>query len=117
MKDIYETLAHEKLSLSSLRHDEKEFLGRLFKRFEEGRNCLSFKQEFLAADSPLFAYAERSRKEPEKTSLYKVCDDLAKRLGIGQGYLVREEVVPDETARRTPPRELTTGEVAKLAGC
>lgn len=117
MKDVYETLEHEKVSLSHLRRDEKEFLASLFKRFEEGTNYLSFKRACLAPESTVFTCAKRLGKEPEETPLYKVCDDLSKQLGIGQGYLVREEVVRYEAKQRPQERELTTGEVAKLAGC
>ncbi len=117
MKDLYETLEHEKVSLSHLRPEEKEFLGSLFKRFEEGSNYLSFKRVYLTPDSLVFSYAKRLGKEPEETPLYKVCDDLAKQLGIGQGYLVKQEVVRHEAEQRPETRELTTGEVASLAGC
>lgn len=117
MKDLYETLEHEKVSLSHLRREEKEFLAGLFKRFEEGDNYLSFKQLYLAPHSPVFSCAKRLGKEPEETPLYKVCDDLAKRLGIGQGYLVRKEVVRCGADEKPRERELTTGEVAKLANC
>lgn len=65
----------------------------------------------------VFACAKRLGKEPEETPIYKVCDDLAKQLGIGQGYLVRKEVVRYLAGPQSKRRELTTGEVSKLAGC
>lgn len=117
MKDLYETLEQEKVSLSRLRPKEKEFLAGLFKRFEEGSNYLSFKRIYLAPNSPVFSCAKRLGKEPEETPLYKVCDDLSKQLGIGQGYLVRGEVVRYEAEQKPRERELTTGEVARLSGC
>ena len=117
MKDFYETLELEKIPLSNLKHEDKELLVSMFKRFEEGINYLSFKNQFLRPGSPVFAYANRLGKEPEETPLYRVGTDLSLQLGIGQGYLVREEVVKQEAVQRTPHKELTTGEVAKLAGC
>ena len=117
MKDFYETLEFEKIPLSSLKSEDRELLVSLFKRFEEGINYLSFKNQFLRPGSAIFSYAKRLGKEPEETSLYRVGSDLALQLGIGQGYLVREEVVKLEAMKKTPHKELTTGEVAKLAGC
>jgi hypothetical protein len=117
MKDIYETLELEKISLSHLRNGDKELAMAMFKRFEEGSNYLSFKTSFFLSASPIFAYAKRLGKQPEETPLYKVGKDLATRLGIDQGYLVREEVVKREAAQRTPHQELTTVQVAEMAGC
>lgn len=117
MKDVYETLEHEKVTLSHLRPDEKAFLADLFKRLEEGSSYLSFKRVYLAPDSPVFSCAKRLGKDPEETPLYKVCEDLSKQLGIGQGYLVRAEVVGYEAGPKPQDRELTTGEVASLSGC
>lgn len=117
MKDVYETLEHEKVSLSRLRGEEREYLAALFRRFEEGLNYLSFKHLYADPDSMVFSSAKRLGRAAEETPLYKVCDDLATRLGIAQRYLVREEVVHDESQKRPLQRELTTGQVAELAGC
>ena len=117
MKDFYETLELEKIPLSSLKHEDKELLALMFKRFDEGINFLSFKNQFLRPGSPVFAYAKKLGKEPEETPIYRVGADLSLQLGIGQGYLVREEVVKREAMQKTPHKELTTGEVAKLADC
>ena len=117
MKDIYETLELEKISLSHLRNGDKELSNAMFKSFEEGMNYLSFKNTFFRSGAPIFAYAKKLGKQPEETPLYKVGMDLATQLGIGQGYLVREEVVKREAAQRAPHQELTTVQVAKMAGC
>lgn len=117
MKDFYETLELEKIPLSNLKQDDRELLVSMFKRFEEGINYLSFKNQFLRPGSPIFSYAKKLGKELEETSLYRVGTDLSLRLGIGQGYLVREQVVKREAMQKTPHKELTTGQVAKLAGC
>ena len=117
MKDIYETLELEKISLSHLRNGDKELARAMFKRADEGINYLSFKTEFFGSNSPVLAYAKKLQKTPEETPLYKVGMDLATRLGIDQGYLVREEVVRREAAQRTPHQELTTVQVAEMAGC
>lgn len=117
MKDFYETLELEKIPLSNLKQDDRELLVSMFKHFEEGINYLSFKNQFLRPGASIFSYAKRLGKEPEETPLYRVGTDLSLQLGIGQGYLVREEVVKREAMQKTPHKELTTGEVAKLAGC
>lgn len=117
MKDFYETLELEKIPLSNLKQDDRELLVSMFKRFEEGINYLSFKNQFLRPGTPIFSHAKRLGQEPEETPLYRVGMDLSLQLGIGQGYLAREEVVKREAMQKTPHKELTTGEVAKLAGC
>lgn len=65
----------------------------------------------------VFSSAKRSGRAAEETPLYKVCDDLATRLGIAQRYLIREEVVRYGPSERPAQRELKTGQVAQLAGC
>jgi len=117
MKDIYETLELEKISLSHLSNGDKELRNAMFKSAEAGTNYLSFKTAFLRTDAPIFAYAKKLEKEPEETPLYKIAMDLATRLGIDQGYLVREEVVKREADQKAPHKEFTTGQVAKMAGC
>lgn len=115
MKDEYTTLTGETLSLSRLNAEEKRFLGKLYAKYKAGISYLVFDGFYWEPDSPVPGHAKRLGKPAEKTPLYQVCDDLAKRLGIRQGYLVESEVVPGRQSEER--KELTTGEVARLASC
>ncbi len=117
MRQTYETLEGQFIPLAGLRPDEKVFLADIFKRYEQGINYLSFKHLYADPDSLAFKSAKRLSRAAEGAPMYQVCDDLAKRLGIRQRYLVKEAVVPRAGAPGEERKELTTGEVARLAGC
>lgn len=118
MGDSYVTLEGRQLPLGRLTAEERRFLGQLYSRFKRGDSYLNFENSYMAPESLLFRHAKRLGKPVAETPLYQVCDDLARRLGIRQGFLVKEEVVRLPTASEGGERrELTTGEVAKLAGC
>lgn len=116
MAGTYTTLEKRTVSLSPLTRSERRFLGELTKRFKENVSFLDFETSYMDPASPVFAQAQRLRREVRETPLFVVCDDLGKRLGIRQGFLVKEEVV-ELYAGGAPEREFTTGEVAKLAAC
>jgi len=112
------TIEGRQVPLGRLNAEERRFLGELYSRYKRGDSYLNFENLYMSPDSLIFRHAKRLGRPVAETPLYRVCDDLARRLGVRQGFLVKEEVVRLDTA--TPGgerRELTTGEVAKLAGC
>ncbi len=117
MKQEYPTVSGETISLKDLTSDEKVFLGRVYRQYEERPNYLSFKHLYTEPDGPVFKSARRLKKPVRESPLYRVCDDLAVRLGTHQGYLVKEETMQYQTAPIAERKETTTGQVAKMAGC
>lgn len=117
MRQTYETLEGKTVQLAGLQPEERVYLADIFKRYEQGINYLSFKHLYADPDSPAFKNAKRLGRAAEEAPVYQVCEDLATRLGVRQRYLVKEEVVPYAAPKGEARKELTTGEVAKLAGC
>ena len=117
MKETYQTIEGKSVPLAGLRADEKAFLAEVFREYESGKNYLSFKHVYSYPESMAFRNAKRLGKPAEESPLYRVCDDLARRLGIRQGYLVKEEIMQYQAMPTTERKELTTGQVAKMAGC
>lgn len=117
MGDSYSTLEGAQVSLGRLTAEERRFLGQMIGHFKMGGSYLDFENLYMDPDSVVFRHAVRLGKSVAETPLYRVCDDLARRLGIRQGYLVREQVFRHSEPEAAERRELTTGEVAKLANC
>jgi len=117
MKNSYMTLEESKVSLDKLTAGEREFLGELTQRQKNGVSYLDFENIYMDPASPVFAHSKRLGKPASETPLFQICSDMAERLGIQQGFLVREEVVRRDAAQADERKELTTGEVAKLAHC
>ena len=116
MDTLYKTIAEEEIDTSSFLPEEKRFLGEMILK-SKSSSYLDFENQLTEPDSPIFSHAKRLGKPVSETPLYKICEDLATRLGIRQGYLVREEVVPFPAGESAERKELTTGQVAELAGC
>lgn len=117
MGDSYSTLEGAQVSLGRLTAEERRFLGQMIGHFKKGDSYLDFENFYMDPDSIGFRYAARLGESVAETPLYRVCDDLARRVGIRQGYLVKEQVVRYSEPGAAERRELTTGEVAKLASC
>lgn len=117
MSADYETLEGKSIPIAGLKGEEKEFLANLYREYESGKNYLNFKHLYSQPDSIVSRSARRLRKPLGESPLYLVCDDLALRLGLRQGYLVKEEIMQYQTMPATERKELTTGQVAKMAGC
>lgn len=118
MKSIYTSLEDAKVSLAKLTAEERRFLGALSQQAAGGVSYLDFENLYADPSSPVFVHAKRLGRPVRETPLFQVCADMAKRLGIQQGYLVREEVIAQgQDASRGETRELTTGDVAKIAAC
>lgn len=116
-RNAYTTLEGKQLSLAKLTAEERRFLGRLSKRVKEGVSFLDFENLYLEPSAPLHSRARQLGKPLSETTLYQVCEDMGKRLGIGQGYLVRGEVVASDVSEAGKNLEMTTGQVAEMAGC
>jgi excisionase family DNA binding protein len=112
----YKTIAEEQIETSHFLPEEKLFLGEMISK-SKSSNYLDFENQLTEQDSPIFSHAKRLGKPISETPLYKICEDLATRLGIRQGYLVREEIVSLPNGESMERKELTTGQVANLAGC
>ena len=117
MKSAYTTMEGTKVEISQLTVDERRFLGELAQQMKKGISYLDFENLYTSASSPVHAQARRMGRPIRDTPIYQVCEDMSKRLGIQQGFLVKDEVVKSYGAQGTERRELTTGEAAKLAGC
>lgn len=117
MGGTYVTLEGAQIPLGRLTAEERRFLGQMVGHYKRGGSYLDFENLYMDPDSVVFRHAKRVGRPVAETPLYRVCDDLARRLGIRQGYLVKEEVVRYPQPESGERRELTTGQVAKLAGC
>ena len=104
------------MRLDSFNSKEKIFLREIYAQYKKGVNYLTFETKYNFSSS-LRDHAERLGKRLAQTVLYRVCDDLAKRLGIRQGYLRRDEVVPIRDDAVQIRKELTLREVAHRARC
>lgn len=113
----YVTLEGVQIPLGKLTAEERRFLGHIVGQFKRGGSYLDFENAYMDPDSMVYRHAKRLGKPVAETQLYRICDDLARRLGIRQGYLVKEEVVRYVEPHGEERRELTTGEVARLAHC
>ncbi|MFA4987936.1 MAG: hypothetical protein WC712_15260 [Candidatus Brocadiia bacterium] len=116
MRNTYPTADGKDLSLKALNADDKAFLGKLFHAYEHDENYLAFKHLYTAPGCQVYKHARRVGKPAAKTVLFQVCEDLARRLGMRQEYVVREDIAGYGSAGG-PRRELTTGQVAAMAGC
>ena len=116
MRDKYPTEDGKTLSLKGLNSDDKAFLGKLFQAYEHDENYLGFKHLYTGSERQIFKHAKRVGKPVAETVLFQVCEDLARRLGMRQGYVVKEDIA-EYGATAGPRRELTTGQVAAMAGC
>jgi|CXWL01.1.fsa_nt_gi excisionase family DNA binding protein len=117
MKQEYKTVSGEAISLKDLTAEEKVFLGTIFQQYEMRPNYLAFKHLYTEPEGRVFKSAKRLKQPVRECPLYRVCDDLAVRLGTNQGYLVKEEIMQYQIAPVAERKETTTGQVAKLAGC
>lgn len=113
----YVTLEGMRIPLGRLTAEERRFLGKMAGYYKRDGSYLDFENVYMDPESAVFRHAKRLGRPVAETPLYRVCDDLARRLGIRQGYLVKAEVARDAAEPGEERRELTTGEVAKLACC
>jgi excisionase family DNA binding protein len=87
MAKVYVTLTGEKIDLSSLTAEEKVLLGRVVKAYETGEAYPNFVNRVNAPGSPALGGGQWVTAKVARSPLYRVCQDLADRLGIAQGFL------------------------------
>lgn len=87
MAAAYMTLTGEKIDLSGLTAEEKVFLGRTVKAYERGEAYPNFVNRVNAPGSTALGGGQWVTKKVARSRLYRVCQDLADRLGIAQGFL------------------------------
>lgn len=112
----HKTLENTSILVEDFLPSETDFLEALLLRFFSGDNFLEFKQSYLNRESEVIKQARRLNVQTEDSPLFRICDDLAKRLGIAQNYLVRTEVVASE-ARDVPQKEFDIKGVSKFVNC
>lgn len=87
MAKAYVTLTGEKIDLSGLTAEERVFLGRVVKAYEAGETYPNFVNGVNAPGSPALGGGQWVTEKVARFPLYRVCQDLADRLGIIQGFL------------------------------
>jgi len=87
MAKAYVTLTGEKIDLSSLTAQEKVFLGQAVKSYEAGEAYPNFVNRVNAPGSAALGGGQWVTEKVARSALYRVCQDLADRLGIAQGFL------------------------------
>lgn len=87
MKHAYITLTKGKIDISSLRTDEKAFLGHVVKACQAGESYPNLVNRIHTPGSPALGGGQWVTKKVQASPLYRVCQDLADRQGISQGFL------------------------------
>lgn len=87
MAKAYVTLTGEKIHFSGLTAEEKVFLGRAVKAYEAGEAYPNFVNRVNAPGSPALGGGQWVTEKVARSPLYRVCQDIADRLGITQGFL------------------------------
>lgn len=87
MTKAYVTLTGEKIGLATLTDAEKAFLGQAVKDYETGEAYPNFVNRIHAPGSPSLGGDPWVTEKVTRSPLYRVCQDLADRLGIAQGFL------------------------------
>ncbi|MBI4613524.1 MAG: excisionase family DNA-binding protein [Planctomycetes bacterium] len=87
MAKAYVTLTGEKIDLSGLTAEEKVFLGQAVKAYEASEAYPNFVNRVNAPGSPALQAGQWVTPRVAASPLYRVCQDLEDRLGIGQGFL------------------------------
>jgi len=75
----YVTLEGMRIPLGRLTAEERRFLGHMVGQFKRGGSYLNFENLYMDPESVVFRHAKRLGRAVEETSLYHVCDDLARR--------------------------------------
>ena len=119
MDGTYETLTEEEIDLSTLTPGEKTWLGRVVKAYEAGEAYPRFVNRVNAPGSPVLAGGAWVTKKVSKSPLYRLCQDLADRLGIAQGFLAVGKTALAERpgfAEPAVPSYLSCEEAAERVG-
>jgi excisionase family DNA binding protein len=87
MAKAYVTLTGEKIDLSGLTAEEKLVLGQVVKAYEAAEAYPNFVNRVNAPGSAALGGGQWVTEKVARSPLYRVCQDLADRLGIAQGFL------------------------------
>ena len=87
MAKAYVTLTGERIALAGLTAEQKVFLGRVVKAYEAGEAYPNFVNRVNTPGSPALQGGQWVTKGVAASPVYCVCQDLADRLGIAQGFL------------------------------
>ncbi len=87
MRKGYATLTGDRIDLSHLTREERGELGRVLKAYQAGEAYPNFVNRVNAPGSLVLRGGRWVTEEVAKSPLYRVCQDVADRLGIAQGYL------------------------------
>ena len=98
LKNVHYTLDGEAINLDDIAEGDRAFLEELFKAYEAGEAYSTFANKVYALGSPVLRGGRWITKEVRATALYRVCEDLADRLGIAQG-LIGPDGPEGDTAR------------------
>ncbi len=115
----YITLTGEKIGLSGLTSQERAFVGRIVKAYEAGEAYPNFVNKINAPGSPALGGGRWVTEKVAATSLYRVCQDLADRLGIAQGFLAlgnNSSLEDTGFIERREPNYVSSEEAARLIG-
>ncbi len=119
MLKAYITLAGEKIELSHLTPEERTFLGHVVKAYEESEAYPNFVNKISSPGSHALAKGRWVTEKVAASPLYRVCQDLADRLGIAQGFLALGEQSSLQDAgfiERREPNYVSSEEAARLLG-
>ena len=113
----YQTIDGKRINLEKLDDKQRKFLGRLFKMFEANEAYPNLFNCIHSIGSPALLGGEWVTDEVAAHPLYQVCQDLADRLGINQGYLNENDSSGVEKAGIIEADDLlSVTEASKLAG-
>lgn len=114
----YLTLDGERIDMGKLTADEKRFLGQAVKAYAAQEAYPNFVNRVNAPGSLALGGGEWVTGQVEASPLYRVCQDLADRLGVAQGFLSLGEnssVERTEPAGRKEPDYVSSEEAARIA--
>lgn len=119
MLKAYITLTGEKIDLSQLTPEGRAFLGHIVKAYEETEAYPNFVNRINSPGSPALAKGRWVTEKVAASPLYRVCQDLADRLGIAQGFLTLGKNSSLQDAGfvdRREPDYVSSAEAGRLAG-
>lgn len=119
MDTEYITLTGEKIDLSGLTDEEKVFLGTIVKAYEAGEAYPNFVNRVHTPGSPALCGGEWVNEKVVFSPLYQICQDLANRLGITQGFLARgpnSSMEGTGFVKQSEPEYLSAQQAAELIG-
>ena len=119
MLKAYITLTEQRIDFSELTSEEKAFLGRIVKAYEASEAYPNFVNKINAPGSLALGGGQWVTEKVAASPLYRVCLDLADRLGIAQGFLAlgpNSSIEDTGFVERREPDYVSSEEAARLLG-